>query len=415
MEQNTYSRAVLQQRLTALFNGGTWQYLETNSDLRLAEGEIAGRKVMVIATDPAAALGTFGVDECIDFKWAVLRARATGHPIVLLIDSAGTRLTAGLPVQGAIRALMREVLNARLAEVPMLAAVGRYAFGSGSMLSFSADARVYAAQTQLAMSGPRVLQTALPEGTSRDVVTQTINGVARAAAGNAETLIDDDLDAYANAVSTWVARPVTAGVTQATLHVQRQHLSQRLADNAQHVPANTEGPVLCGDTVQCVMDRAFGAADAILLADLMESACAQAPKRSMTLVMDCPGHSILLADEAVILSEYLAHLALSLRYLVHHGASIRLRITGTLSGGIYICLAAATSSTELVSGATIRTLPASSLVSIFGSEMTETTSSHFYIEWGLVDRIALADDASARRSEAIGVPGKAHASAWVQH
>ncbi len=410
MEQNTYSRAVLQQRLTALFNGDTWQYLGTNSDLRLAEGQIAGRKVMVIATDPAAALGTFGVNECIDFKWAVLRARATGHPIVLLIDSAGTRLTAGLPVQGAIRALMREVLNARLAEVPMLAAVGRYAFGSGSMLSFSADARVYSAQTQLAMSGPRVLQAALPDGVSRDTVTQTINGVSRAAAGNAETLIDDDLAAYASAVSAWVARPVTAGVTQATLRAQRQHLSQRLADKAQHALANTDGPVLCDDTVHCVMDRAFGAADAIVLADLMESACAQAPKRSITLIMDCPGHSILLADEAVILSEYLAHLALSLRYLVYNGASIRLRITGTLSGGIYICLAAATSNTELAPGATIRTLPVSSLVSIFGSEMNEKISSDSYIEWGLVDSMALASDAPAQRSETMTVPRKTHAS-----
>src|SRR5688572_9159572 len=102
LEQKTYSRALLPQRLAALFDGDAWQYLATNSDLRLAEGHIAGRKVLVVATDPAAALGTFGVDECVDFKWAVLRARATGVPVLLLIDSAGTRLTAGLPVQGAI-------------------------------------------------------------------------------------------------------------------------------------------------------------------------------------------------------------------------------------------------------------------------------------------------------------------------
>lgn len=385
MEQKTYSRATLPQRLAALFNGGTWQYLATNSDLRLAEGEIAGRKVLAVATDTAAALGTFGVGECIDFKWAVLRARATGTPILLLLDSAGTRLTAGLPVQGAIRALMREVLDARLAEVPMLAVLGRYAFGSASMLSFSAHARLYSESTQLAMSGPRVLQAALADGTSLDTVSNRINGIARSTVGNADKLIADDLDAYAQAVREWVANPIAASVTREALIQEHHYLSQRLPGGAQD---DAQGPVLDGDTIRCVMDRSFGAADAVVLAELAQSACSNAATKSVTIVMDCPGHSILLQDEEIILSQYLVHLALWLRLLVRtEGAAIRLRITGTLSGGIYIGLAAAASSTELAPGATIRTLPVSSLVHIFGNEIQETADSAYYIEWGLADNV----------------------------
>lgn len=390
MEQKTYSRATLPQRLAALFNGDAWQYRATNSDLRIAEGHIADRKVLVIATDPAAALGTFGVGECVDFKWAVLRARATGTPILLLLDSAGTRLTAGLPVQGAIRALMREVLDARLANVPMLAVLGRYAFGSASMLSFSAHARLYSESTQLAMSGPRVLQAALADGTSHDTVLNQINGISRAAVSNADKLIADDLDTYAEAVHAWVANPIAASVTREALIQERHHLSQRLPGGAQGATRSisaAEGPVLDGDTLRCVMGRSFGAADAVVLAELTESACANAAIKSLTIVMDCPGHSILLHDEEIILSQYLVHLALWLRHLVHEGASIHLSVAGTLSGGIYIGLAAAALSTELAPGATIRTLPVSSLVNIFGSEIQEVADRASYVEWGLVDSV----------------------------
>lgn len=388
MEQKTYSRAALPLRLAALFKGGAWQYLATNSDLRLAEGHIAGRKILAVATDPAAALGTFGIGECADFKWAVLRARATGTPILLLIDSAGTRLTEGLPVQGAIRALMREVLDARLANVPMLAVLGRYAFGSASMLSYSAHARLYSESTQLAMSGPRVLQAALTDGTSHDAVIKRISGISRAALGNADKLIADDLDAYTEAVRAWVDKPIAANMTREALIQERHYLSQRLPGRPQGAISATgaaDHPVLDGDTLRCAMNRSFGAADAVVMAELAEAACLNAAIKSLTIAMDCAGHSILLQDEEIILSQYLVHLALWLRHLVHEGVPIRLRVAGTLSGGIYIGLAAAASSTELAPGATIRTLPVSSLVNLFGGEIQEIADRSSYVEWGLVD------------------------------
>lgn len=411
MEQKTYSRAKLSQRLAALFNGAAWQYLATNSDLCLAEGHIAGRNVLVIATEPAAALGTFGIAECVDFKWAVLRARATGVPILLLIDSAGTRLTAGLPVQGAIRALMREVLEAHLAEVPMLAVIGRYAFGSASMLSFSAHARLYSENTQLAMSGPRVLQSALADSLSRDTVLDRINGISRVAVGNADKLIADDLDAYAEAVREWLSNPMATRVTRETLLRERHHLSQRLQSGQRCATSNDDGPVLDGDTIRCVMDRSFGAADALMLAELAESACSNAAMSSLTIVMDCPGHSILLQDEELILSQYLVHLALWLRYLVRDGAFIRLRITGTLSGGIYIGLAAAVSCTELAPGASIRTLPVSSLVHIFGNEIQDVEDHASYVEWGLVDNVFPSSHQTDMHSARVCIPKENRASA----
>ena len=180
---------------------------------------------------------------------------------------------------------------------------------------------------------------------------------------------------------------MTTNETRETLIQQRHRLSQRLPSDARSTAIAAEGPVLDGDTLRCMMDRSFGAADAVILAELAEAACADPAIESLTIVMDCHGHSILLQDEEIILSQYLVHLALWLRHLVRTGSSIRLRVAGSLSGGIYICLAAAASSTELAPGATIRTLPVSALVNIFGSEMQESSDRASYVEWGLVDSV----------------------------
>jgi acetyl-CoA carboxylase beta subunit len=414
LKKETYSGATLPQRLAALFDGNTWQDIATDSGLCLAEGEIAGRPVLVVATNPAVAQGTFGIGECADFRWALGRARATDVPLVLLIDSAGTRLTAGLAVQGAIRALLRDVLEARFAEAPMLAVLGRYAFGSASMLAFAAHARLYSENTLLAMSGPRVLQAALEDSTVRDTVPNRINGVSRAAVGEADTLIADELDAYAQAVREWVAHPAAASVTRDALIQERGRLAQRLSGRASGAPRLVDGPVLERDTLRCLADRPFGAADAIAAAALAESACLHAGTKPLTIAIDCPGHSILLQDEEIILSQYLVHLALSLRLLVREGASIRLLVAGNVSGGIYIAFSAATSTTELAPGAVIRTLPRSSLVQIFGEDMQEEIDNASYVEWGLAEKVLVPGHHAGAHSnplEYVCIPAKTRASA----
>jgi len=110
----------------------------------------------------------------------------------------------------------------------------------------------------------------------------------------------------------------------------------------------------------------------------------------------------MLRDEKIILSQYLVHLALSLHHLVRQGSLIRLRVTGTVSGGIYIALAAAASTTELAPGAVIRTLPRSSLVHIFGDGIQETVNSASYVEWGLVDTVLLSNQQTGAESNQLG-------------
>ena len=293
MSNPLFSNASLSQRLAALFSGPAWTYLATHSDLSLVEGQIDGRKVLVVATDPANQLGTFGICECDDFQWGLQRARATGVPLLLLIDSAGARLQAGLPIQGALRSLMRSVMDARFAELPILGILGRYAFGAASMLVGGAGQRLYSVNTLLAMSGPKVLQAALPDLPGRAVIHARINGAARCN-GVADLLVEDDLQAFGEAVRAWVAMLASGPLASLSLHEERRQLAARLLPTDQPVD---DGPQRSGDTLVCRLAHGFTPGDALALCDLLEAACAQTPQRPLTLVIDCPGHGTRLRDE----------------------------------------------------------------------------------------------------------------------
>ena len=379
MNESSFSLATLAQRLAAIFSEGPWKQLAIHSDLCLAEGEIGGRKVLVVATDPARVLGTFGICECDDFQWALQRARATGSPLVLLLDSAGARLNAGLPIQGALRSLMRAMLDARFAELPMLTVIGRYAFGAASMVAAATSVRLHAAGSLVAMSGPRVLAAHPDNHLSQDSLRRRISGQARCAQSSTDLLIDDNLDSFAFAVRAWAAHPTAYPVTRQTLATERQRLRARLLDNG-----------MCGggvmrrleDTLSCA-SASFGAGEVLALCDRLDHELATG--RPMTLAIDCPGHSVAMQDEEIYLTQYLVHLAMSLRYYTRRGAEVRLQIRRQISGGIYIVLAAGATLTELAHGAMVRTLPSSALLQILGDDTPETPDGAGHLEWGVVD------------------------------
>jgi hypothetical protein len=381
--ESSFSRATLTQRLAALFAGGLPNLqpiqLPTHSDLRLVEGDIAGRRVLVVATDPAAQLGTLGISECDDFQWALQRARATGVPLVLLIDSAGARLNAGLPIQGALRRLMRSLLDARSAGLPVLALLGRYAFGAASVLVGTAEQRLHTSSTLLSMSGPKVLLAQAP-ALDAELVAERINGAARSALSPADVLLKDTLKDFALATLAWVAEVTPRPLTLQQLAQDRIRLTARL-------PVQQFTPALRDDIVLCKLQHGFGAADALRLCAQLEHAAAHAPGRALTLAIDCAGHSVLLDDEEIFLTQYLVHLAATLRQLTRSGVDIRLQIHGQISGGIYIALAAAATSTELADGACVRTLPAATLQHILGDLQCEVADPHAHLAWGVVDKL----------------------------
>lgn len=379
MSHTGFTGATVDARLTALFAPGVGTTLASSSALRLMTGSIAGHHVLVAATDPHADKGVLGISECADLRRTVQKARENRTPLVLLIDSAGARLDDGLPIQGALRGLMRELLDASLDGLPSIALLGRNVFGGASMLAFATSQRCYAPTTLLAMSGPRVLQAG--GGDERAIVIEAIDGMARSRHGDTERLLDDSLTAYADALRDWlVAHSLDAPA--ASIAAERRHLAQRLSTAPQPVTAAIEfepaqGPLSC-------RGQAFvGTADVLKLATLAEAASGP-----LTLHLDCAGHSVRLGDERLILSQYLVHLAKTLRQRVRAGHPVHLTIAGEISGGIYIAAAGAASTVRIAPGGSVRTLPQSSLDNILNRPAAASADFAHYVEFGVADTVS---------------------------
>lgn len=378
-----FTTASVAQRLAALFDAGSQSPLPAGSGLHLARATAGARQVLVAATDPAKDKGVLGSAECADLCRIVRLARTTHTPLVLLIDSAGARLDAGLAIQGALRALMTELLDASLAGLPMIALLGRNVFGGASMLAFAAAQRCYAPDTVLAMSGPRVLESA--GGGSLAAVRAAIGGAARCRHGGGERLVDDALPAYAAALRAWL-QALPRGPLPDILDDERRMLALRLGAAAPAASARFAlGPGPGG--LRCSGQTSMGAADALEFATLADPL--DAP---LDLLIDCAGHSLHMGDERLILSQYLVHLARTLRRRVHRGQEVRLRIGGATSGGIYIATAGAASSVDIAPGGSVRTLPQASLSSILSRPAAAISNagaefSH-YVELGVADSVS---------------------------
>lgn len=366
-----------------MLDAGSETALSADSGLRLAEARVGGRQVLVVATDPALDKGVLGVAECADLRRIVRFALKEQKPLVLLIDSAGARLDAGLAIQGALRGLMTELLDARLAGLPMIALLGRNVFGGASMLAFAASQRCYASDTVLAMSGPRVLENA--GGGSLATVRATISGLSRCRHGGAERLLDDTLPAYAAALRDWVAG-LPAGPLPDTLDDERRALHVRLGEPAP--PPTAQFDIDPAKEFLTCSGRAYvGAADALEFAMLADTASSP-----LDLLIDCAGHSLHMGDEALILTQYLVHLAHTLRRRVHRGQEVRLRIAGEISGGIYIATAGAASSVDIAPNGSVRTLPQTSLSSILSRPDAAISNAGadfaHYVKLGVADTVS---------------------------
>ena len=147
----------IEARARALFDDGSAGPIESAGALTLAEGRCEGRTLRAALTNRAVAGGSFGVDESERLAGLLLRSREDRIPIVLVLDSAGARLDAGLAGLGAFRRLYRAALDARLAGVPMVAMMERDCFGGASMLAMLCQVRGAIETARLGMSGPAIV------------------------------------------------------------------------------------------------------------------------------------------------------------------------------------------------------------------------------------------------------------------
>lgn len=201
----------------------------------VGEGLLDGRRVLIAAQEGGFMGGAVG--EAHGAKLTGLLERAAQEKpaaALLLVESGGVRLHEANAGLIAVSEIMRAVLQARAAGVPVLVLDGGQfgCFGGMGIVARLCDAVVMSEEGRLGLSGPEVIETTcgVEEFDSRDraLVWRTVGGKHRYLLGEAAALVPDDVAAFRQAAIDAVAAGATA-LTFAALAAEHEHLGDRLA------------------------------------------------------------------------------------------------------------------------------------------------------------------------------------------
>ena len=418
MSGDLFSASPPAQRITALLDNGSLARSQAYGSLIAGNDTIGGREVTVVATDRHVAGGSLGVAEATALSTLLEQSHAAGRPFIFCLDSAGARLDEGLAALGAFRQLYRHVLDLRLAGLPMLGLIGRDCFGGASMLAATCAQRVYSESSRLAMSGPAVIQAlggaAELDATDAAAVIALMGGAARAHLLPADRLCEDSLAAYRRATRDWIAHCATP----APLNLREQHtrLGTRLLAQgmAPSPPRSASGDlpamlqeiipegvqmhrmdgVLFGRNGKTSPNAFFGFIDgapvgalaAWTLAGECLAMAGERPGEAVTVFLDSPGQAPTFRDERVMLSEYVAHLALVLSSLRLNGHRVTLQVLGDAAGGIYVALAAPAARVVALPGANVQVLPPAAMARVLRRH-SEPGGVEDYMRAGVIDTL----------------------------
>ena len=384
---------------------------EAVGNLTWGTAQLDGRAVRVARIENRIASGSIGPAEAQRLGALLKVAAAERSPLVLLLDSAGARVSDGLAALGAFRFLYREALAAALAGTPMASILGRNAYGGASMLALLAERRLLSAETRLAMSGPAVI--ASTAGTSADdpmfqaMAEAAMSPAAREKASPANHAwregedvapwLRESLAPPVDVVAAWRARHEALARRFDAAHasrpwepLQRRDLA-RLFDGGAALRESdglVEGEGSRGGATMRVLglvgSTPLGIARAWRFADLAWKA-AEAPPARVEVLLDCASHAPRLEDERAVQSEFVVDMALALAALGARGARVGLTVLGKAGGGVYVALAAPAARVASVYGADIQVLPASAVAAILGERREVVPSFAEYRAAGVAD------------------------------
>ena len=168
----------------------------------------------------------------------LLRRAVVEHAgaVVLLLETGGVRLHEANAGLIAVSEVMRAVLDARAAGIPVVALVGgsNGCFGGMGIVARCTNAVVMSEEGRLAMSGPEVIETAsgVEEFDSRDraLVWRTTGGKHRHLLGDCQFIVADDVAGFRQAASDAIAAARNAGVelSLAALEAEQTLLGERI-------------------------------------------------------------------------------------------------------------------------------------------------------------------------------------------
>jgi hypothetical protein len=367
-------------------------------NLSLGKGLLDGRPVHMALVENRIASGSLGVAEC-DKLASLFRIIATQKlPLILFLDSAGARLSQGLPALGAFRRMYRAAVEMAVSGAPVMVVLGANCFGGASMLAALASVRYFSDNTQFAMSGPAILAQAAGGSALDDM----FRAIAQAAIG-AESRVRRGLDNLP--MTGKLAMPSTA--TDMTRHEElkaglnspvRPAEPLRRKDLDLLYPAGYEASESDGVLQGVARDgsgsiallglvnrKPLGAAQAWAFADRAWR-LRNAPPKRLAVLVDCDAHSAQLDDERLMLSAYVADMARALHELATAGTTVETTVLGMLGGGAYVALAAPSARLNVIYGAHIQLLPGKAIASILGDTDDRKHEMADYIASGVADQ-----------------------------
>lgn len=380
-------------------------------NLTWGTAQLDGRPVRVARIENRIASGSIGRAEA-ERLVALLRVVAAERaPLVLLLDSAGARVSEGLAALGAFRHLYRAALAAALAGAPIACVLGRNAYGGASMLAMLAAERLFSAETRLAMSGPAVIASTAGTSATDEMFLAMAEAAMSPAAREKASVANhawregEDVAGWlrgalaprGDVIGGWQARHealalrIDAAQSRRPWESLRRRDLARLFDGGMSLRESdglVEGEgTRAGESVRVlglVGPTPLGIARAWRFADLAWKAL-DAPPGRLEVLLDCASHAPRLEDERAVQSEFVVDMALGLAALGARGTRVGLTVLGKAGGGVYVALAAPAGRVASVYGADIQVLPASAVAAILGERREVVPSFAEYRAAGVAD------------------------------
>lgn len=378
-----------------------------------ARATLGGRAVILAATDPALDSGALGAAEAALFQAGIDEARLRGAALVLRLDSAGARLTEGVPVLGAFRRLQGSLSAAVQAGVPVAAVLGRHCFGGASLLACSARVRFYGRDTLFGLSGPRALGglaglRLMPEA------VQAIYGTEARLRRDPGGVLLDAVELHA-ALCAWrcdPGEPPDAARRQAALlrglprlracdePLDMQPVPEALECRLDGLfPGGWDGAladgVVAGEGWTGDAHVAFAgfvggepvdAHGAWRLARVLLHAGGASRPRTLVLLLDSPGQATGLDDERLLPCMEVAQVCAAAARLRAAGRRLVLWLVGEAGGAIYVALAALADEVVGLPSTRLQTLPARAVSGVIGGSAGTPADPGACLAAGVVDR-----------------------------
>ncbi|MGO4502494.1 biotin-independent malonate decarboxylase subunit beta [Dyella sp. 2YAF14] len=201
----------------------------------VGHGRIDGAPVFVAAQEGRFMGGAFGEVHGAKLTGLLRAARDIASvPVLMLLDTGGVRLQEANAGELAIAEIMRALMEARFAGVPVVGLVGGRAgcYGGGGLIASCCSALAVSEQGRISVSGPEVIETnrGVEEFDSRDraLVWRTMGGKHRRLIGGADVFADDTIDSFRDAARYLIE--LVSAPTLATLEAEQARLAQRIGD-----------------------------------------------------------------------------------------------------------------------------------------------------------------------------------------